>query len=422
MKTNLATTLILAVLFSNSPLLWGSEQEARVILLDNDNLFEGNISRTTQGYLIKLDRGGEISISADRVKRILPSKEAAYKIMQEQANLRDADERMRLAFWCERFGLREQARHEAETALRMRPGFRRARDFLEWLGPPQKAETKTDSQVIPAKAESTESAPLKVIEPPAPITYNTESFNTFATQVNTILLNACFRCHGAGKYEGAFKLDGTGGRKAMMNNLQAALRQLNREKIEKSPLLVYAILPHGNASDPPLRDKQKAAIENLNSWARWALAPEGTPEPPAIAVALDKPISPATDPSEKDPQKLPTIGESFEIPPARSSTKDPFERKDPFEKSGVMPIPTTIPGTPVLPTSGSIPVKKTRPESPFAEDAPAPKPSPIKDALGRPIPIGVKTPFVPQTPLNPTEPDDPDDFASPKKFNSLPKP
>ncbi len=424
MKAILWTAVLLVV----SVPLWAAEPINKVLFLDNENLFEGEVTRTKEGYLIKLPKGGEISISAERVRHVLPDKAAAYKIMQERANLRDADERIRLAFWCERFGMKEEARFEAETALRMRPGFRRASDFLEWLGPPArseatKTETKVDPKVTPVKAETVTPLPSKVIEPPAPITYNTESFNTFSSQVNRILVNACYRCH-SGKYEGSFKIDATDGRKGMMSNLQNSLRHLDKTKIEKSPLLIYATTAHGGATDAPLRDKQKPAIETLQSWSRWALAPEGTVEPPVITVSFEKPATSQSS-DDKDPRKLPPIGETVEIPAPKTPMKDPFVKPATTPISPLTPIGPLAPvgsKTPDGPFGGSNPIKKPRPESPFAEDVPATRDSNIKDSQGKPIQIGQKTSYVPETEVKPTVPDDPDDFANPKKFNGLPKP
>ena len=71
----------------------------RVLVLENERTIEGDIQREENGYRIRRQIG-ETTVPADKVIRLCASLEEAYEFLRTRANLRDADERMRLAHWC----------------------------------------------------------------------------------------------------------------------------------------------------------------------------------------------------------------------------------------------------------------------------------------------------------------------------------
>src|SRR5579871_5431153 len=92
----------------------------KVVLLPNDRVMEGDIERVGDQYRIRRPNG-ETWLSADVVRRLCNSLEETYAYMRTQANLKDPDERLRLAHWCMANGLRQQALDEATAAAVMRP-------------------------------------------------------------------------------------------------------------------------------------------------------------------------------------------------------------------------------------------------------------------------------------------------------------
>jgi hypothetical protein len=65
----------------------------------------------------------------------------------------------------------------------------------------------------------------------------------------------------------------------MTKNLMSALAQVNPTEPAASPLLAKAATAHGSATEAPFRTKSHPAYRNLETWARFARAPEGTSAP-----------------------------------------------------------------------------------------------------------------------------------------------
>src|SRR5437870_4170698 len=87
-----------------------------VLLLENDRILEGDIVRDGERYRIRRALG-ETSMPASKEVRLFANREDAYQFLRGRANLRDADERLRLARWCHAHGLLEQGLAEAKAAL-----------------------------------------------------------------------------------------------------------------------------------------------------------------------------------------------------------------------------------------------------------------------------------------------------------------
>jgi hypothetical protein len=269
----------------------------QVVVLDNENLFEGEVAHVEGGYQIHRPAGGDVTLPARRVLAVVADRKAAFAVVAERANRRDADERLRLAHWCAANGLPEEAMAEARTAARMRPGFRAAEQYVLALEAAARAAPPAPD---PAVVQAGATAPAKdtVTDVPA-IEYNSESFPLFASRVNAILQNACASCHAKDDVK-AFRLTRSGGRTALTKNLMSALAQVNAADPAASPLLSKAATPHGTATEAPFKTRNHPALQTLEIWARFARAPEGTP-PPNDPLPLPHP---------PEPRKLPELGDS----------------------------------------------------------------------------------------------------------------
>jgi hypothetical protein len=301
----------------------GAPARTRVLVLDNENLLEGEVARVEGGYQVRRPAGGDITLPERRVLAVVADRQAAFAVVAERANRGDADERLRLAHWCAANGLPDEALAEARTAARMRPGFRAAEQYVLSLEAVARvAPRAVKPAVVPARAD----VPVKetVTDIPA-IEYNSESFPLFASRVNAILLNACASCHAKEDVK-ALRLTRTGGRSALTKNLMAALAQLDPADPAASPLLKKALTPHGTADSPPFKTRNHPAYQTLEIWARFARAPEGTPPP-------DEPL-PLPHPPE--PRKLPELGEGK--PEAKGS--DAFGQ----DSKSAPPKPAKAPG------------------------------------------------------------------------------
>ena len=300
-----------------------SPSATRIVVLDNENLVEGAVARVDDGYEIRRSVGGDITVPAKRVLAVVADRKGAFAVVAERANLRDADERLRLARWCAANGLATEALSEARIAARMRPGFKAAEQLAQTLElTTSRVPTPTDPAVVPAKAESPKSDTVKDI---ATIEYNSESFPMFAAKVNTILMNACASCHARDEAK-VFRLTRVGGRSGATKNLMAALPHVNPKDPAASPLLVKSLTPHGNGSEAPFKTRAHPAYQTMETWVRFARSPEGT-------------LAPET-PLPDEPRKLPALGPGDQVIPA--AVKNPMQPGDAFGVES-----KSVPGQPV---------------------------------------------------------------------------
>jgi len=148
-------TLACAVLGAGVATAGPPAAKNRVVVLDNENLIEGEVARVDDRYEIHRPIGGDLTLPAKRVLAVVADRKAAFAVVAERANRRDADERLRLAKWCANNGLMEEALSEAQTAARMRNGFAAAEQMIRSLH--SLAQVKSgipDPAVVPAHAET----------------------------------------------------------------------------------------------------------------------------------------------------------------------------------------------------------------------------------------------------------------------------
>jgi hypothetical protein len=234
----------------------------KVLLLDNDRILEGDIERMGSGYRIRRSVG-ELWIPADKAKRLCRDVDEAFRLMQLQANLRDPDERLRLARWCQVNGLKDKALEEARAALEMRPDHAETMQMVHVLQRVMLPNLTSQPTPTPAAPKT---PPPKTASPAMDVSQ--ETFVQFSSKVQPILMNACYSCHQAGKGTTLqFHRPGDGGfRTAAQRNLNAALAFVNLERPTLSPLLIKSVVAHGGASAAPLKGRQSTPFQTLQSW------------------------------------------------------------------------------------------------------------------------------------------------------------
>jgi hypothetical protein len=313
-----------------------SLQKGKVLLLNNEHTMEGDIERVGDSYRVGR-RVGETWVPADQVLCLAASMPDVYAFLRSRANLRDADERLRLANWCRLNGLREQALAQVEAAAQLRPDHAETRRLLQHL----RQTPRTPAADKPA----TITAAKPAADPMPPVELTTDSLGLFATRVQPILMNTCANCHATGR-GGAFRLtevfdDGLGNRKAQEQNLAAVLRQINLNQPEASRLLTKAVSDHAHTGVPPLRDRKEPPYQTLEKWVKLTVtnnphlrdtlpAPAASSMPRAAEGGSDSAVtqtqwgadaSPGTTPS-------PAAKSSTPVPVSRSATATPPPTRD----------------------------------------------------------------------------------------------
>src|SRR5262245_1550067 len=170
---------------------------AKVLLLDNHEVIDGDaVERVGDRY--RIQRGAsETWLPAARALAACADRAAAYQFLRAKADLKNPDERVRLAMWCGRHGLRTEAVAEANAARELRPDHLATRRLLDEL---LRAAAKPPQPPPPAP----QPAPAPAPEPPPP-DVSPEAFALFTTKVQPILMNACANCH-ANNRGGGLKL------------------------------------------------------------------------------------------------------------------------------------------------------------------------------------------------------------------------
>jgi hypothetical protein len=249
MKTPMTTCILVvwAALAPNTPAQEVGDEPprttGRVLVLENERTVTGEIERDGDRYRIRRE-SGETHLPAQSVLHLCDTMEEAYQFVRARANLRDADERRRLAKWCHMNGFRPAEAHDGTAGKR------------------------------PAAASDIKPTPVStspLVTPPAP-DISSEATAQFVTRVQPILMNACVTCHGS-DHGGSFKLvraveNGIANRRLSQQNLAAVLAQVKRDQWDKSPLLEKAAQVHGNATRPPLRSRAVAPYRHLEDWVR----------------------------------------------------------------------------------------------------------------------------------------------------------
>ncbi len=310
--------------------------QGHVLVLTNENTFEGEIERMGDQYRIRRATGGETWVPGDKVLRLCATLEEAYEYLKRRANLHDPDERLRLAHWCQAHQLRQQALVEVTAAVALRPEHADSRRLLNSL---QRSAATAPSTQAAQEGQRTKDEgqnkgdtfrPLSFVPCPlsSKVELNAQAVGHFATRVQPILMNACASCHASGRTD-AFKLTrayegGMANRKTLQQNLAAVLAQINPDQPQASPFLTKAVSVHGDMAQAPLKGRQAPAYRTLEEWVLSAVAsnPQLHERSADVTVAAGAPKNEATTPKAENP--VATSGTAAK--PAASAPQPPPPR------------------------------------------------------------------------------------------------
>jgi hypothetical protein len=265
-----------------------------VLILENGRTLEGDIERQGSQYCVRRSIG-ETWVSADKVVKLCGNLEEAYKYLQKQANLRDPDERMRLAQWCQQHDLYDLAQAEISAAVELRPHNAEYRRLLENLQ--HTSAERAATKKAPVDSRTSNSDPRAS----AQIDLTANSVSQFITKVQPVLMNTCAGCHGPA-HTGPFQLERVMdkeavNRRATQYNLAHVLAEINPENIATSPFLTKAVTLHGEAAQPPIKNREAQAFRRLEDWVKQTV--ENNPQ----LRERSEPASSSTEP-KKDVKKV----------------------------------------------------------------------------------------------------------------------
>jgi hypothetical protein len=316
-----------------------------VLVLENGRTLEGDIDREGDQYRVRRSVG-ETWVSGEKALRLCENLEEAYEYLRKQANLRDPDERVRLARWCQQHGLRAQALTEINAAVELQP---KDSELRHWRQNLQRAVTDGNDArpTLPGGSEvngTSDTVPA--------VDLTAESVSHFITKVQPILMNTCANCHASG-HGGAFKLfraydGGSSSRRVSQQNLAAVVSQINVNDWPASPLLIKAVSVHGETGQPPLKSRKTKAFQTMEEWVRQVI--EDNPqlrEHSALSIpepAKTGPLGAGHGRAEASPTKL----EFATTATASLPSAKPAESV-PLEAAGSPPSTSNIPKDPFDP-------------------------------------------------------------------------
>jgi hypothetical protein len=228
----------------------------QVLVLDNERVLEGEITRQGELYHIRRDNS-ELTVPAENALAVCANMQEAYQLLCARANLRDADEHLRLARWCLLHELREQAIADAKIAVAMRPNHAESSQLLAML-----------DHAVTNAIPSAPPAPQPIAEPMQFLDVSGECMAVFATKVQPILMNTCASCHATGR-GGSLVLVRSAeaaGRKSTQQNLTAVIKQICFDDPAASPLLIKACCAHGSAQTAALANREAVPFMTLQGW------------------------------------------------------------------------------------------------------------------------------------------------------------
>lgn len=326
--------------------------QGKILILKNDRTLQGKIEREGNRYRVCRDTG-ELWLPASNVKYLCEDWNEALAVMRSQANLLDADERLRLAKWCEQNELYPQALEEAKRALQMRPKHFSTLQYLSYL---EHAAKKINRPTAP-------SAEPKPLAPAPALDLSADSLSMFTTKVQPILMNACVQCHASGE-AGQFKLLRTYGASSnrqhmTQHNMAAVIQQVNLDNPVISPLLVKSVSIHGNATQPPLASRNSMPYQLLKHWVEITIAnnPHLRQEN-LIATIPSQKVVPAIFVPNTDSAKSPATSQFAASSGPKLAATPPrllpdLSKSEPLEPNSLKPETTAK--NPMLPAQNVVP-------------------------------------------------------------------
>ena len=123
-------------------------------MLDNERTLTGDIEQVGDQYRIKR-LVGETWVPVNKALRLCGSLEEAYGYLSSRANLRDPDERIRLAEWCRQHAMKDEALKEVEAAAEgSSPTTRASGGWLNHLREIARGELRPQARPASARSRS----------------------------------------------------------------------------------------------------------------------------------------------------------------------------------------------------------------------------------------------------------------------------
>jgi hypothetical protein len=302
-----------------------------VILLRNGEVLEGGVTLIGDQFVLSLPRG-ELRLHKADVELCCATLQEVCQRKMAAVSPTDVDEHLRLAQWCLKQKLLDEAARQLQIVAALQPDhpllelFRQRLEFLARPPEPQKASTSTAIRVSSDELDRLiRGLPEGTME-------------AFAQRVQPLLVNHCATagCHGpssTSKYQLIRVTSATtNSRRSTQRNLLATLQWINHDAPAASPMLTVPVRPHGPAQAAIFTDRESGQYLRLVQWVyqatnhpRAELNPptvagqEPFGEPPSQPAATEQPNRPVRAGNRLHANSAAAADESAETRPIRAS-------------------------------------------------------------------------------------------------------
>ncbi len=262
-------------------------REGVLALVDGRVVF-GTISPAPGGYLLKRRGASDEMVPGFLVQTASDSLTGCYENLRDAVRHPRPDDHLKLADWCLKQKLLDEARTEVVSALQLDPNRREARELLMQLEEalhPKPRHLQSEQAAARRSDGFLESGP-KTTEGISP-----ESTSLFVRRIQPLLVSKCGNaaCHG-GETGGEFRLvnvrrTSSSGRSATLENLREVLGYVDAAEPGRTRLLSALQSPvHAGVFSGVGGGAQEAAIRN---WLQAAAGDKGLQ--PELLVANGAP-------------------------------------------------------------------------------------------------------------------------------------
>lgn len=245
-----------------------------VVLLRNGELLQGNVSRHDQTYAIELNANSVVRVGASQVRFVGSDVAHVYRFLRSRTDPQDVTSLLELSQWCLAQRMLNEAADAVIRAMAISPNHPRVARMEQRL---RLAASRSDNGPLPTHSSDGPATSVDVDGDESRRALPRGAIGQFTNVVQPLLMNRCATagCHGP-QPASKFQLQRLPAsrllrRSATLANLDATLAVTKGTRIELSPLLRMAKVPHGEDSPTSSRLLNEAQYRQLEEWvARFA--------------------------------------------------------------------------------------------------------------------------------------------------------
>jgi hypothetical protein len=308
------------------------EPQTAVLVLKNQQVLTGKVTRLGDFYHVALGATGEVRIPKADVQYMAATLEVVYANKATAIPARSCDGHLTLADWCIRQKMFSQAAEQLVKAMALKPRDPRIAQLEARL---QTASQPTPEKKVVLQEKIAATVGRDQLERTAQ-ELPTGTLEKFTVVIQPILMDRCgaASCHGSSS-DSAFQIvqptnTRVPSRRFTQRNLFATLSLINRENPPESALLKLARESHGDRKEAPFTREEDRQYQELKNWItsvsqnRFAANQQPQTVNARQLAGPQRQVGQASDtevPDDSSSESAITIP----LPPIEQAARDPFD-------------------------------------------------------------------------------------------------